>query len=124
MAKQWGHGFHTGQNKARVAARDAGKELRSPALRAFELLHYMMQDHPDEAAVNELHSAMLRAPCAEQYSRSAWLMMDTGAFEDHRPKSQEVLDLMKKLGEALHSVRSNAEVRGLPEARSAVGRSH
>jgi hypothetical protein len=120
MTKQWGHGFHTGQNKARLSARDAAEQLRSPELRAFELLHYMMRDHPDKASVNELHSAMLRAPCAQQYSHAAWLMMDTGAFEDHRPKSQEVLSLLKKLGDALHSERSNAQdqPRAQAEGRS------
>lgn len=30
MTKQWGHGFHTGQNKARLSARDAAEQLRSP----------------------------------------------------------------------------------------------
>jgi len=100
--KQWGHGFHTGKNEARNKARIAKKTIRKEGLNHFELIHIMMNEHPDKKLVNQLHSAILKSDLQEKYSKTAWLMFDTGDFEEQRPKDPEkLLSALKNLGDAL-----------------------
>ena len=100
MAKQWGHGYASGKMDALKQSAVAVENLQNPSVYAMAVLHEVMEKHPDKAACQRLHSAIMKSgELAKIYREGLWYGMSSGLLIDvfHPMTKQQAINQLEVL---------------------------